>query len=234
MLGVIEKLIELKDVSVEYKKGKLALSNINIKIEKGEFVFVVGSSGAGKSTFMKLLLKEIEPTEGKIIINKKEITRLPKRKIPYLRRSMGVVFQDFRLLLNKTAYENVAFAMEILGYKDKVVRRTAPIALGMVGLADKGNSYPNELSGGEQQRVSIARALVNNPEILIADEPTGNLDPQNAWDIMKYLEEINKKGTTVIVVTHAHELVNHMRKRVIVLEDGRLLSDTERGYYSNV
>lgn len=230
---MILKLIELKNVSVEYKKGKKALSDINIRIEKGEFVFVVGSSGAGKSTFMKLLLKEIEPTQGRIIINKADITRLPKRKIPYLRRSMGVVFQDFRLLQNKTAYENVAFAMEILGYKDKVIRRIAPIVLGTVGLANKGKSYPNELSGGEQQRVSIARALVNNPEILIADEPTGNLDPQNAWEIMQYLENINKRGTTVIVVTHAHELVNHMRKRVIVLEDGKLVKDTERGYYSN-
>lgn len=228
-------MIEFINVSKEFDKSKKkALSNVSVKIEKGEFVFFVGSSGAGKSTFMKLIMKEQEPSSGFIILNDKDITDIPKREIPYIRRSMGVVFQDFRLLENKTVYENVAFAMEIIGYSKKEIRRKAPFVLGTVGLSEKANSYPRELSGGEQQRVSIARALVNNPHLLIADEPTGNLDPKNAREIMGYLERINKRGTTVIVATHAQDLVDQMKKRVIVLDKGKIIRDEERGLYNYV
>jgi cell division transport system ATP-binding protein len=228
-------LIEFINVSKEFDKSKKkALSNVSVKIEKGEFVFLVGSSGAGKSTFMKLIMKEQEASSGFIILNGKDITDIPKREIPYIRRSMGVVFQDFRLLENKTVYENVAFAMEIIGYSKKEIRRKAPFVLGTVGLSEKANSYPKELSGGEQQRVSIARALVNNPHLLIADEPTGNLDPKNAREIMGYLERINKRGTTVIVATHAQDLVDEMKKRVIVLDKGKIVRDEERGLYNYV
>ncbi|MCT4583542.1 MAG: cell division ATP-binding protein FtsE [Peptostreptococcaceae bacterium] len=228
-------MIEFINVSKEFDKSKKkALSNVSVKIEKGEFVFLVGSSGAGKSTFMKLIMKEQEASSGFIILNGKDITDIPKREIPYIRRSMGVVFQDFRLLENKTVYENVAFAMEIIGYSKKEIRRKAPFVLGTVGLSEKANSYPKELSGGEQQRVSIARALVNNPHLLIADEPTGNLDPKNAREIMGYLERINKRGTTVIVATHAQDLVDEMKKRVIVLDKGKIVRDEERGLYNYV
>ncbi|WXR60908.1 cell division ATP-binding protein FtsE [Peptostreptococcaceae bacterium AGR-M142] len=228
-------MIEFINVSKEFDKSKKkALSNVSVKIEKGEFVFLVGSSGAGKSTFMKLIMKEQEASSGFIILEGKDITNIPKREIPYIRRSMGVVFQDFRLLENKTVYENVAFAMEIIGYSKKEIRRKAPFVLGTVGLSEKANSYPKELSGGEQQRVSIARALVNNPHLLIADEPTGNLDPTNAREIMGYLERINKRGTTVIVATHAQDLVDEMKKRVIVLDKGKIIRDEERGLYNYV
>ncbi len=228
-------MIEFINVSKEFDKSKKkALSNVSVKIEKGEFVFLVGCSGAGKSTFMKLIMKEQEASSGFIILNGKDITDIPKREIPYIRRSMGVVFQDFRLLENKTVYENVAFAMEIIGYSKKEIRRKAPFVLGTVGLSEKANSYPKELSGGEQQRVSIARALVNNPHLLIADEPTGNLDPKNAREIMGYLERINKRGTTVIVATHAQDLVDEMKKRVIVLDKGKIVRDEERGLYNYV
>lgn len=219
---------------MEYKNGKKALKDANIEIGKGEFVFIVGSSGAGKSTFIKLLLKEQEPSSGSIIIDGREITSLSKRKIPMLRRNMGVVFQDFRLLPNKTVYENVAFAMEITGHSGKEIRRKVPFVLGMVGLSSKSKSYPGELSGGEQQRVSIARAIINQPALLIADEPTGNLDPQNSWEIMRLLKDINRRGTTVLIATHAKELVDEMRQRVIELDGGRIVRDEERGSYENV
>lgn len=219
---------------MEYKNGKKALIDANIEIGKGEFVFIVGSSGAGKSTFIKLLLKEQEPSSGSIIIDGREITSISKRKIPMLRRNMGVVFQDFRLLPNKTVYENVSFAMEITGHSGKEIRRKVPFVLGMVGLSSKSKSYPGELSGGEQQRVSIARAIINQPALLIADEPTGNLDPQNSWEIMRLLKDINRRGTTVLIATHAKELVDEMRQRVIELDGGRIVRDEERGSYENV
>lgn len=227
-------MIKFENVNMEYKNGKRALIDANIEIGKGEFVFIVGSSGAGKSTFIKLLLKEQEPSSGSIIIDGREITSLSKRKIPMLRRNMGVVFQDFRLLPNKTVYENVAFAMEITGHSGKEIRRKVPFVLGMVGLSSKSKSYPGELSGGEQQRVSIARAIINQPALLIADEPTGNLDPQNSWEIMRLLKDINRRGTTVLIATHAKELVDEMRQRVIELDGGRIVRDEERGSYENV
>ncbi|KXZ40498.1 cell division ATP-binding protein FtsE [Alkalithermobacter thermoalcaliphilus JW-YL-7 = DSM 7308] len=224
-------MIEFIDVKKIYKNDKIALSNINLKIDKGEFVFLIGSSGAGKSTFMKLLLKEEEVTSGKLIIDGVDITKLPRRKVPKLRRSMGIVFQDFRLLQNKNVYDNVAFAMEITGHSQKEIRRKVPSVLSLVGLSDKAKSYPSELSGGEQQRVSIARAIVNNPSLLIADEPTGNLDPQTAWEIMELLKDINKRGTTVIMATHAKDVVDKLKKRVIALEKGVIVRDEERGTY---
>ncbi|AHM55714.1 cell division ATP-binding protein FtsE [Peptoclostridium acidaminophilum DSM 3953] len=227
-------MIKFENVNMEYKNGKKALIDANIEIGKGEFVFIVGSSGAGKSTFIKLLLKEQEPSSGSIVIDGCETTSLSKRKIPRLRRNMGVVFQDFRLLPNKTVYENVAFAMEITGHSGKDIRRKVPFVLGMVGLSSKAKSYPGELSGGEQQRVSIARAIINKPALLIADEPTGNLDPQNSWDIMRLLKDINRRGTTVLIATHAKELVDEMKQRVIELDGGRIVRDEERGSYENV
>lgn len=228
-----ENLIKFKNVSKEYKNGVNALSNINLHIDKGEFVYLIGSSGAGKSTIIKLLLKEEEPTSGRIFLKGNEITRVKNRRIPYIRRDIGVVFQDFRLLPNKTVYENVAFAMEILGSHSKDIRRRVPMILSMVDLSRKASSYPEQLSGGEQQRVSIARAIVNNPPVLIADEPTGNLDPETALEIMKALMDINGRGTTIIMATHAREIVNSMRKRVIALDYGRLIRDEERGVYGN-
>ena len=195
-------MIDLENVSKTYAAGTPAVNNINLHIDKGEFVFIVGDSGAGKSTLIKLLLKELEPTEGKIVINGKNLGRMRRKKIPMLRRDIGVVFQDFRLLKDRNVYDNIAFAQRVVETPTKVIRRKVPAMLSMVGLAEKYKSFPKELSGGEQQRVAIARALVNNPPILLADEPTGNLDPNNSWEIMKLLEEINKRGTTVIIVTH--------------------------------
>lgn len=226
-------MIKFENVSKSYKGEKFALEDINIDIKKGEFVFLVGSSGAGKSTFIKLLLKEESPTTGRIIINDIDTTELSRRKIPKLRRSMGVVFQDFRLLPNKTVYENIAFAMEITGNKAKDIRRKVPTILSMVGLSDKAKSYPSELSGGEQQRVGIARAIINNPALLIADEPTGNLDPKNATEIMKLLKDINNRGTTVLVATHAKDQVDKMMQRVIALDHGKLVRDVERSLYND-
>lgn len=214
-----------------YNKGIHALTNINLSIEKGEFVFLVGPSGAGKSTFIKLLLKEEEPTEGSIMVDHQDITKLSRRKIPYHRRNISVIFQDFRLLPNKTVYENIAFAMQVVEASSKEIRRQVPMVLGMVGLSDKAKQYPHELSGGERQRVSIARAIVNNPSILIADEPTGNLDPETAWEIMKVLKQINRRGTTVVMVTHAKDIVDSMQQRVIALEKGRIIRDEHRGAY---
>ncbi len=224
-------LIELHNVTKTYFKNVHALVDINLKIEKEEFVFLVGPSGAGKSTCVKLILKEEEPTKGSIFINGQDVTRLSRRKIPYHRRNIGVVFQDFRLLPNKTVYENVEFAMQIIEATSKEIRRQVPMVLGMVGLSDKAASYPHQLSGGEKQRVSIARAIVNNPSILIADEPTGNLDPETAWEIMKVLRQINRRGTTVIMATHARDIVDVMQQRVIALERGRIIRDEQRGAY---
>ena len=224
-------MIKFLDVSKEYKNGVKALSNIDLNIEKGEFVFIVGSSGAGKSTLIKLLLKEENVTEGKIYVNELDITRLPNRRVPYIRRNVGVVFQDFRLLPNKTVYENVAFAMEIIGAHPKEIRRRIPMVLSMVDLSRKASSFPDQLSGGEQQRVSMARSIVKNPPILIADEPTGNLDPDTAREVMNTLTDINGRGTTVLMATHAKDIVNEMRKRVIALEDGRITRDEQKGGY---
>ncbi len=224
-------MIKLVDVSKEYDNGVKALNNINLEITKGEFVFLVGSSGAGKSTLIKLLLKEEEVSEGRIYLNELDITRVPNRRVPYIRRNVGVVFQDFRLLPNKTVYENVAFAMEIVGAHPREIRRRIPMVLSMVDLSRKASSYPDQLSGGEQQRVSIARAIVNNPPVLIADEPTGNLDPDTAWEVMKSLSDINGRGTTILMATHAKDIVNTMRKRVIALNGGVLSRDEEKGGY---
>ena len=224
-------MIDVENVSKTYAAGTPAVNNINLHIDKGEFVFIVGDSGAGKSTLIKLLLKELEPTEGKIVINGKNLGRMRRKKIPMLRRDIGVVFQDFRLLKDRNVYDNIAFAQRVVETPTKVIRRKVPAMLSMVGLAEKYKSFPKELSGGEQQRVAIARALVNNPPILLADEPTGNLDPNNSWEIMKLLEEINKRGTTVIVVTHNKEVVDAMQKRVITIKKGVIVSDERKGGY---
>ncbi len=226
-------MIVLENVTKNYSAGAPAINNINLKIEKGEFVFIVGDSGAGKSTLIKLLLKELDPTSGKIYINDKFVNKLKRRKVPMLRRDIGVVFQDFRLLKDRNVYDNVAFAQRVVEAPAKVIRRRVPAMLSMVGLAQKYRSYPKQLSGGEQQRVALARALVNNPPILLADEPTGNLDPKNSWEIMKLLEEINKRGTTVVVVTHNKEIVNAMQKRVVTMQKGVIISDEKKGGYIN-
>lgn len=223
-------MIEFKNVSKVYDTGTVAVKQANFKIDKGDFAFLVGTSGSGKSTIIKMILKEEEPTKGNIIINGKDTTFLKQSRVPYLRRSMGVVFQDFRLLPDKTVFENVAFAMYIVRATPKHIRRQVPMVLAMVGLSDKANVYPNELSGGEQQRVALARALVNNPAMLIADEPTGNLDPDTAWDIMRLLNEINLRGTTLVVATHAKDIVDRMNKRVIRIENGNIISDKKGGY----
>ncbi len=226
-------LIEFVNVTKVYDNEVRALSNINISIDKGEFVFLVGPSGAGKSTLIKLLLKETEPSAGRLFFNNKDITKVRNRGVPTIRRKIGMVFQDFRLLPKKTVYENVAFAMRIIGAPNKEIRRQVPIILSMVGLSKKANSYPNQLSGGEQQRVSIARALVNNPSLIIADEPTGNLDPDTAWEIMKLLKEINNRGTTILMATHASEIVNSMKRRVIAVKNGQVIRDEQRGVYGD-
>ncbi len=222
-------MIVLDNVCKTYSTGVSALNGISLRIRKGEFVFIVGSSGSGKTTLFKLLLKELEPSSGRIYINNKNIGRLRRRKIPKMRRGIGVVFQDFRLLKDRNIYENIAFAQRVVGKPAKVIKETVPQMLALVGLADKAEAFPKELSGGEQQRASLARALVNNPPILLADEPTGNLDPDNAWEIMKLLEDINKRGTTVVVVTHNQDIVERMQKRVIRLDKGQIVSDEKGG-----
>lgn len=224
--------IVLEGISKTYRNDVLALNDINIRIEKGEFVFVVGASGSGKSTFIKLILKEIEPTAGKVFVNGRDLLRLRRKQVPMLRRGIGVVFQDFRLLKDRTVFENVAFAQRIIGTMKHEINKRVPEVLALVGLSDKIHAYPKELSGGEQQRVALARALVNRPTLLLADEPTGNLDPKNSWEIMELLEHINRNGTTVVVVTHNHEIVNMMKKRVITLHKGVLVSDEKKGGYS--
>ena len=222
-------MIVLDNVCKTYSTGVSALNGVNLRIRKGEFVFIVGSSGSGKTTLFKLLLKELEPTSGRIYINSQNIGRLRRRRVPKMRRGIGVVFQDFRLLKDRNVYENIAFAQRVVGKPAKVIKETVPQMLTLVGLADKAESLQGELSGGEQQRVSLARALVNNPPILLADEPTGNLDPTNAWEIMKLLEDINKRGTTVVVVTHNRDIVERMQKRVITIDKGVVISDEKGG-----
>jgi cell division transport system ATP-binding protein len=225
------QLISINNVSKIYPNGTVALNGINIEIHKGEFVFFVGSSGAGKSTLVKMLLKEENPTSGSISVDGVVINSLKRRQVPYYRRKLGVVFQDFRLLPDKTVAENIAFAMHVVEASRREIARQVPRVLSVVGLGDKANVFPGQLSGGEQQRVSLARAIVNNPSLLIADEPTGNLDPDTAWEIMKLLKEINQRGTTVIMATHARDIVNYMRQRVVTLERGRIVRDQERGGY---
>ena len=226
-------MIEFKDVTKEYSKGIAALNGVNLKIEKGEFAFIVGDSGSGKSTLIRLLLKELDPTSGSIIVNGQNLNRLKHRKIPQYRRHLGVVFQDFRLLKDRNIYENIAFALRVTETSPRIIKQKVPAALSLVGLAQKYKAFPKELSGGEQQRVAIARAIVNEPAILLDDEPTGNLDPTNSWEIMKLLEEANERGTTVLVVTHNQEIVNEMKKRVITMKKGVIVSDEQKGGYNN-
>ena len=222
-------MIQLEHVSKTYQQGVPALNDVNIKIEQGEFVFVMGKSGSGKSTLIKLLLQELEPTEGEITINGQNLSAVTHKNIPYFRRNIGVVFQNFRLLQDRNVYENVAFAMKVVEASTKEIKRKVPLMLSLVGLAAKYKSLPRQLSGGEQQRVAIARALVNEPKILLADEPTGNLDNTNAWEIMHLLEEINERGTTVVVVTHNSEIVRKMDKRVITIKKGVVVHDGKWG-----
>lgn len=223
-------MISVQNLTKIYANNVHAIRDISVDIYKGEFVFIIGTSGSGKSTFMKMLLKEVEPTNGRIVIDGLDIRNISRKDTPHLRRKMGVVFQDFRLLPNKTVFENVAFALEVTEAPIKSIRRNVPAILAMVGLSDKAKVYPNELSGGEQQRVALARAIINKPPILLADEPTGNLDPDTAWEIMELLKEINLRGTTVVIATHAKDIVDEMKKRVISLQDGIILSDKEGGY----
>ena len=224
-------IIALDAVSKQYQTGVDALKDVSIRIEQGEFVFVVGKSGSGKSTFIKLLLKELDPTSGKLYIAGRLVNKLRRKQVPLYRRNIGVVFQDFRLLKDRTVFENVAFAQRIIGRNKREIIRNVSTMLTIVGLTEKADAYPHELSGGEQQRVAIARALVNQPPILLADEPTGNLDPQNAWEIMMLLQEVNKMGTTVVVVTHNNDIVDIMQKRVVTLEEGRVIRDDKKGGY---
>ena len=224
-------MIKLENVTMKYPTGTVALKDVNLKIEDGEFVFIVGSSGSGKTTLIELLLRELIPTKGKIEVAGFDYSKLKRRQIPKARRKIGVVFQNFRLLKDRTVYENVAFAQRVIETPSRYIRRQVPAMLALVGLADKYKSFPRQLSGGEQQRVALARALVNKPEIILADEPTGNLDPKNSWEIMNLLDEINSKGTTVVVVTHNKEIVNVMKKRVITIKKGVVVSDVEKGGY---
>lgn len=226
-------MIRFVDTTKIYSNGVVGLRNLTVKIDKGEFVFIIGASGSGKSTFLKLIMHEEVANEGEVYVNGYSVHDMGRSEIPYLRRSLGVVFQDFRLLSNKTAYDNVAFAMQIVEATSREIRRQVPLALGLVGLGQKAKAYPNQLSGGEQQRVVLARALVNNPAVLIADEPTGNLDPKTSREIMSLLEEINQRGTTVVVATHEKDLVDSMKKRVLVLNSGQIKSDVQKGSYLN-
>lgn len=218
-------MIEFKNVSKKYDNGTAALSDINIKIEKGEFVFVVGSSGAGKSTFLKLMMREEVPSSGTITVGDTVLNTIKKKEIPYFRRRLGIVFQDFRLIPNMTVFDNVAFAMRVIGTSEKKIARRVPYVLSLMGLSEKARNYPRELSGGEQQRVALARALANNAEIIIADEPTGNVDPQMSYEIVDMLMRLNEAGTTVIMVTHEHSLVRCFDKRVIILDKGSIVAD---------
>ncbi len=224
-------MIEMQDVWKQYPNGAQALNGISVRIGKGEFVYVVGPSGAGKSTFIKLMYREERPTKGHIFVNGFNIDRLKDRKVPLLRRSIGVVFQDFKLLPKLSAYENVAFALEVIGTPKRQIKRRVADALNWVGLADKAHMLPTQMSGGEQQRIAVARALVNNPSLIIADEPTGNLDPDTSWGIMKLFQRINDRGTTIVMATHNKEIVNTMRKRVIAIENGKIVRDEEKGLY---
>lgn len=225
-------MIEISKLTKTYEKSSRALKNVSLTIDDGEFVFITGRSGSGKSTLLRILLKEVEPTSGRVVVNDMDLGRMSRRYVPKYRRQLGVVFQDFRLLKDRNVYENVAFAQRVIGVSGRGIRESVPEMLRMVGLSSKYKSFPNQLSGGEQQRVAIARALINRPEILLADEPTGNLDPHNAVEIMGLLEEINRQGTTVVVVTHSSEIVDMMRKRVITIERGVVVGDEkESGYW---
>ena len=225
-------MIRFIDVHKEYDNGTKALKGVNVRIDDGEFVFLVGPSGSGKSTLIKLITAEIAPTEGRVMVNGFNLTNITPRQVPQMRRTLGVIFQDFRLIEKNTVYENLSFAMRAIGASNRELRRRIPYVLQLVGLDQKGDRYPGEISGGEQQRVAIARALVNNPSMIIADEPTGNLDPQRSLEIMMLLERINELGTTVLVVTHEKNLVNRFAKRVVAIENGRIISDETGGYYN--
>lgn len=224
-------MIEFINVSKTFPEGNHAVENINLKIEDGEFVFIVGPSGAGKSTMLKLIMREETPSEGKVIVNGRDLTKMRRSQVPYLRRTMGIVFQDFRLIDKMTVFENVAFAMRVTGTKQSVIKKRVPYVLKLVGLERMGTRHPSELSGGEQQRVSLARALANEPSLIIADEPTGNVDPKRSYEIMNLLQEVNKMGTTVLVVTHEHNLVTKFNGRVIKLKRGKIVKDTAEEYY---
>ena len=224
-------MIEINKLTKTYDKSSRALKGVDISIEDGEFVFITGRSGSGKSTLLRILLKEVEPTSGRVVVNDMDLGAMPRRYVPKYRRTLGVVFQDFRLLKDRTVYENIAFAQRVIGVPGRTIKESVPRMLKLVGLSSKYKAFPHQLSGGEQQRVAIARALINQPAVLLADEPTGNLDPQNAMEIMKLLEEINRRGTTVIVVTHSRELVNTMKKRVITMDKGLVISDVREGGY---
>lgn len=226
-------MIEFKGVSKIYNNNVKALSDVNVKIDTGEFVFLVGPSGSGKSTFIKMLLKEVEPTTGDVIVADKKLADITRKQVPYYRRKIGMVFQDFRLIPNLNVYENVAFAMRVVEASPREIRKRVPTVLSLVGLSHKYKMFPNELSGGEQQRVSLARAIVNNPSLLIADEPTGNLDPETAKEIMDLLDDINKAGTTILMATHAKDIVDTMKKRVIAIEGGEIARDEKRGMYED-
>ena len=224
-------MIDLQNVKKSYATGVQALNGISLHIDRGEFVFIVGDSGSGKSTLIRLIMKELNPTEGTIIVNGQNLNRMKHRHIAKYRRGLGVVFQDFRLLKDRNIYENIAFALRVTETPTRVIKKKVPAALSLVGLAQKYKSFPKELSGGEQQRVAIARAIVNEPAILLADEPTGNLDPTNSWEIMSLLKEANERGTTVLVVTHNQEIVNEMNERVITMKQGVIVSDEQKGGY---
>ena len=226
-------MIEFNNVSKIYNNNVKALSDVSVKIDSGDFVFLVGPSGSGKSTFIKMLLKEIEPTMGNITVADKKLSEIKRNQIPYYRRKIGMVFQDFRLIPTLNVYENVAFAMRVVEASQKEIRKRVPMVLSLVGLSHKYKMFPNELSGGEQQRVSLARAIVNNPSVLIADEPTGNLDPDTAKEIMELLEDINRAGTTILMATHAKDIVDNMQKRVIAIDKGTIVRDDRKGMYEN-
>ena len=230
--GVEHTMIRLIDVHKEYDNGTKALKGVNVRIDDGEFVFLVGPSGSGKSTVIKLITAEIAPTDGRVMVNGYNLNNISPRQVPHMRRTLGIIFQDFRLIEKKTVYDNLSFAMRAIGASNRELRRRIPYVLQLVGLDQKGDRYPGQLSGGEQQRVAIARALVNNPSMIIADEPTGNLDPQRSLEIMMLLERINELGTTVLVVTHEKNLVNRFAKRVVAIENGRIISDETGGYYN--
>ena len=224
-------MLKMTDVSKVYPGGSVALQNVDIHIEPGEFVFVVGPSGAGKSTFIKMLFREVLPTTGSIFVNGMDILSLSPKEIPFMRRQLGIIFQDYRLLPDRTVYENVAFAMQVIEAPHRKIKRQVMNMLDLVGLRHRANAYPNELSGGEQQRIAIARAIVNDPVFVIADEPTGNLDPETSWDIMEIFKEINDTGTTIVMATHDKEVVDAMGKRVIAIEHGRIVRDEKEGVY---
>lgn len=224
-------MIHMKNVTKVYENGAVALNNINVDIRKGEFVFLVGSSGAGKSTFIKMLFREVLPSSGILTVNGRDVIRMANKEVPYLRRSLGVIFQDYRLLTEKTVYENISFAMQVIEAPRRLMQRSVNSVLDIVGLRDKYKCFPHQLSGGEQQRVAIARAIVNNPSIVIADEPTGNLDPETSWGIMDIFQRINAAGTTIVMATHDKTIVDAMQRRVIAIEDGQIVRDEAQGGY---